>query len=276
MKFGIMSLDFKRLPLAQCFELARDYGFHGLEIFGCRSHLYPGDFSTELCKKILSYQEKYQIEVPMYTPNVLNLPLCICSPNERERQDGVKFYKKAVDIASQINAKGVLVVADHPGYTTPRREVWAYLVESMKEICTYAQGKGVQVTIEPLTPMESPIITTVDDCVELIEDVNDDVLYAMMDIVPPVVVQEPFSKYFNMLSDRLSYIHISNTDGKTDAHTRLDEGVLPLIDVIEVFKRHKFSGFVTAELYSENYRDPELILANTARILRDIRKELDL
>lgn len=271
-----MSLDFKRLPLVQCFELAREYGFDGLEIFGCRSHLYPGDFSNELRKQILSYQEKYQIEVPMYTPNVLNLPLCICSPNEKERQDGVEFYKKAVDIASQINAKRLLVVADHPGYTTPRRQIWAYLVESMKEICTYAHGKDVQVTIEPLTPMESPVITTVDDCVELIEDVNDDVLYAMMDIVPPVVVQEPFSKYFNMLSDRLNYIHISNTDGKTDAHTRLDEGVLPLIDVIEIFKRHNFSGFVTAELYSENYRDPELILANTARIIKDIRKKLDL
>ena len=56
-------------------------------------------------------------------------------------------------------------------------------VESMKEICTYAHGKDVQVTIEPLTPWKV-LITTVDDCVELIEDVNDDVLYAMMDIVP--------------------------------------------------------------------------------------------
>lgn len=108
----------------------------------------------------------------MYTPNVLNSPLCICSFNRNERRDGVEYYKKSLDIASQINVKGLLVVADHPGYTTPRRDVWSYLVEGMKEICDYIHGKNVKVTIEPLLPMESPVVTTVDDCVELIEDVG--------------------------------------------------------------------------------------------------------
>ena len=33
MKFGIMSLDFKRLTLEETFQLAQSYGFDGVEIY---------------------------------------------------------------------------------------------------------------------------------------------------------------------------------------------------------------------------------------------------
>jgi len=271
-----MSIDLKRLPLETCFRLAKLYGFDGIEIFGSRSHLYPYDCTQEVAESILNYQSQYGIEVPMYTPNAINLPVCLCSSNASERKDGVSYYQQAIKVAKAIGAKRVLVVADHPGYAISRKTAWKYLVDSMKQICEFAHGSDIEVTIEPLTPMESPVVTTVDDCLELIEAVSDDHLYAMLDIVPPTVTQEPLSKYFDMLGDRLNYIHISNTDGKTDAHTRLEEGVLPIIDVIDVFKHHGYNGYVTAELYSENYRDPELLLANTARIINEIKEKLEL
>lgn len=274
MKFGIMSLDFKRLSLEETFRLAKQYGFDGVEIFGSRCHLDTNSFSEDMGKEIRDYQNRFGIEVPMYTPNALNLPYCICSPSEQERDDGVAYYKKSIDVAVSIGCSRILVVADHPGYFTPRRQIWDYLVDSMKKICAHAHGKNIQVTIEPLTPMESPVVSTVDDCVELINDVGDDCLYAMMDIVPPTVVKEPISKYFNMLGDRLNYIHICNTDGVTDAHLRLDGGILPIADVLNVFSNHGWEGYVTTELYSENYYDPELMLSNTARTLNGIRTEL--
>ncbi len=40
----------------------------------------------------------------------------------------------------------------------------------MKEICVYAHGKNVQVTIEPLLPMESPIVTTVEVVAQGVEE----------------------------------------------------------------------------------------------------------
>ena len=98
----------------------------------------------------------------------------------------------------------------------------------------------------------------------------------MMDIVPPTIVKEPISKYFEMLGDRLNYIHLCNNDGTTDAHLRLDTGVLPVADVINVIHKRGYEGYVTTELYSEMYFDPELMLSNTARNLRHIAEELGL
>ena len=182
------------------------------------------------------------------------------------------FFKKMVDVAEMLEIPRVLLIADHPGYYVSREEVWGYLVDSVKEITAYAGEKGVKTVIEPLTPMESPVVTMADDCVRLIRDVDMTNLYAMLDVVPPVIMHEPYSQYFVLLGKKLDYIHLCNTDGKTDAHTRLDEGILPITDVINVFKHWDYSGYVTVEIYSENFWDPELFLSNTARILDKIKK----
>jgi protein FrlC len=266
MKFGVMSIDFKRFPLEYCFRMASTYLFDGVEIFGVRSHFHPDDLTPE--------KVKFGLEVPMYTPNVLNQGLCICSSDAHETDLAVKFYQKGIDVAHAIECEKILVVADHPGYQADREETWAQLVDSMKAITSYGAGKGVQVIIEPLTPMESPVVTTVDDCVKLIADVGLSNLYSMLDVVPPVIAQEPFSKYFELLGEKLVYIHICNTDGKTDAHMGFDAGILPIADVFQVFQNWNYAGYVTTEFYSENYRDPELLLANTTRFLDEIRKEI--
>lgn len=276
MKFGIMSLDYKRFPLETCFAIARKYGFDGLEIFGSRLHLYPDDLTTTRAKEILGYKKKYGIEVPMYTPNALNLPFCICSTNPQERKDGVDYYKKAIDVANAIEIPRVLVVADHPGYDADRIETWAYLVESLTTICDYATDKGVEVTIEPLTPLESPMVTSADDCFRLIDTIKSESLFAMMDIVPPIVIHEPFTRYFDLLGNKMNYIHICNTDGMTDAHFELDHGILNLFDVLNTFKLNHFDGYLTTELYSEVQKDPELLAASTSRILKEIRQQLDI
>ena len=267
MKYGIMSLDFKRFDLETCFRWAHEYGFDGLEIFGCRAHLYPWDLNDETAQRIRGYSKTFNIEIPMYTPNAINLPFCLCSKLETERNDGVAYYQKAIDAAQAIGAPAVLVVADHPGYTITYKQAWQYLIESMRKICAHAEKKQIKVVIEPLTPMESPIVTCAEHCVELIKTVESDALYAMLDVVPPVVVQEPFYNYFKLLGNRLYYVHLCNTDGVTDAHLRLENGILPIPDVLTLLTNNNYNGYVTVELYSENYRDPELLLANTARIL---------
>ena len=276
MKFGLMSLDFKRLPLEHCFAIAHGYGFDGVEIFCSRRHVHLPSFGAKEAQVIRDYQKKYHLEVPMLTPNTLGQDVCLCSDDPAEREESVALYKKGIDAAEMIGAPRVLVTADHPGYFRKEEEVWSVLVESMKELCDHASHKGVKVVIEPVTPMESPVVTTSSDCLRLMQDVGSPALDAMLDVVPPVVVHEPFSQYFELLGERMDYIHICNTDGVTDAHLRLEQGVLPVADAISVFAHHGYQGYVTTELYSENFRDPELFAANTARVIGQIRKELQI
>lgn len=276
MKFGFISLDFRRYPLEFCFQMAQRYGFDGVEVWAGRPHAFPGDMDAAAVAEINSWKKKYGVEIPMYTANVLGSNYRITATKGTERQEAVDLYKRHIDVAAAIGAPAVLIVTDHPGYMIDPKEIWKATVDSFVQLCDYASGSGIRVVVEPLTPMESPVICTTDDCLRLFEDVDRPNLEAMMDVAPPVVSCEPFSDYFVKLGKRMNYIHICNNDGRSDAHTRLEDGVIPIEDMFTVFKNWSYDGFVTAELYSEGYHDPELMLANTARIIRSIREELSI
>ncbi len=274
MKFGVISLDFRRFSLEYCFEMASRYGLDGVELWGGRPHGYVTDMTPERIREIAALKRQYGLEVPMYTPNVLGGPYNLCSPQSRARQETLDFFRASIDISQQLECSRLLVVADHPGYELPGSYAFDTFVENMQILSGYAQPKGVTLVIEPLTPMESPVITTADDCVEAIARIGRDNVEAMMDVAPPTVANEPFSTYFHKLEGRMNYIHICNNDGKTDAHTRLEDGIIPVKDMFTVFTNWKYNGYITCELYSENYRDPELYLANTMRVIHGIREEL--
>ena len=274
MKFGLISLDFKRFSLEYCFKMARRYGLDGVELWGGRPHGYFTDMTQERLQEIDALKKKYKLEIPMYTPNALNGPYNLCSLEERTIRETLEFFQRSIDNAYDLECPRMLVVADHPGYEAPKALVCRRFIENMQYLCDYGAPKGVSLVIEPLTPMESPVITTADDCVDAIKRIGRDNVEAMMDVAPPTVANEPFSVYFDKLKDRMNYIHICNNDGMTDAHKRLDQGIIPIKDMFTVFTNWKYNGYVTCELYSENYRDPELYLANTMRMVYEIRNEL--
>lgn len=267
MKFGCFSLDYRRFPLERAFQDAHRLGFSGVEIWGSRPHAYPYDLDGEEIGKILDLQKRYNLEVPMYTPNALGLPICLCSLDPRERRDALAYFKKAIDGCSGIHSPRMLLVADHPGYVTPRRDSWKRFIENMQELALYAAPKGVTLVIESLTPMESPMITTSDDCAEALSDIGMENVEAMLDIVPPNIAYEPISAYLDKMPGKVHYAHICNNDGKTDSHTRLDDGTMPVLDIVHELEARNFDGYATVELYSECYKDPSVMLANASRIL---------
>ena len=274
MKFGCFSLDYRRFTLETAFAQAASFGFDGIEIWGGRPHAYPYDMDEAAVERVLKLKETYGLEVPMYTPNAIGMPVNLCSMDDREQKDALDYFMQAIRACRGIGSPRMLLVADHPGYETPRRAAWKRFIGNMKELAAYAKEQGVILVIESLTPMESPVITTADDCADAIEDIGADNVEAMLDIVPPTIAYEPLSNYFDRLKGKLHYVHLCNNDRKTDAHLRLDTGELAVEDMVRVLHRNGFDGYVTVELYSECYSDPQVLLCNASRILSPLRREL--
>ena len=273
MKYAIISLDFRRFPLETCFRTAAHNGFDGVEIWAGRPHAFPDDLDADAIERIRGYKRDYHLETPVFTPHVLGGNYRLTSLDTRERQEAIALFRRHIDAAAALGCHSLLTVADHPGYNADAMQVWHAFTDAIHTLCEYGKERDVRVMIEPLTPMESPVVTTSDDCVRLIRDVKSDNLYAMMDLTPVTVAHEPIGSYFEKLGDRLIHIHICNTDGCTDAHWRLENGILPMDNVFTVFRQHGYDGWVCAELYSEQYSDPELMTANTARVLSELRAE---
>lgn len=274
MKFCFFSMDFRRFPLEYSFQMAQKYGVKGLEVFGARPHLYPADMTPARLKEINGYKKKYGVEIPMYTPLCLGHTTNLCSMNPIEREESMVHFKKCIDIAKELEIPNMLLTADHPGYLASRREAWQRFVENMQELAVYTEGTGVHLTIEAVTPMESPVITTSNDLVDVIADIGHANVNTMLDVVPPLIAYEPFSAYFDKLGDKVAHVHLCDYDGVTEAHLRLGSGKLPLYEFIRILKEYNYQGYVSTEFYSEYYADPEVLLISTLKKLQDICEEI--
>jgi len=273
MKFSFLTYQFCRYPLEHCFYMAKVYGFEGIEVWGGRPHAYAYDMDTQMVTQVNNWKKKYGIEISMFTPEILAYPYSLTSRLEIERRETIQYLITSVETAASIGTNKMQIVAPHPGYGVDRKLVWQRLVDGVGQLCKRAEQIGVDIIMEALSPSEGGnILTTADDLLDLFKDVGSSALKAMIDVVPPVIANEPFTEYFDKLKDKMAYIHFSNSDGVTEFHMQLDDlkGVIPIIDMFRVFQRHGYNGWCSLELLAPYFKDPELYLAQSTRIINEI------
>ena len=272
MKFSFLSYQFCRFPLEYCFEMAQKHGFDGVEVWGARPHAYAYDMDRDAVGAVNGWKKRYGVEVSMFTPEILAYPYSLVSRSGKEFEETVAYLTRSVEVAAGIGARYMQITAPHPGYRIDRKAVWNQLVEGVGRLCDRAAGLGVDVLMESLTPSEGNLITTAGDLKALIDEVGSPALKGMLDLVPPVVANEPFSEYFWALGDRMAYVHLCNSDGATEYHSQLDDagGVIPMEELFLLLKRQGYDGWCSLELLAPYFKDPELYLIQAARVLERI------
>ncbi|HWQ50737.1 MAG TPA: TIM barrel protein [Terriglobales bacterium] len=267
MKFAFITLDFKRHRLEDCFAAAARHGLDGIELWGGRPHAWPTDVDAQFARRVLSLKKTYDIEIPMYTPATLGGPYSLVDGTANGRAESMAIFRRSVEAAAAMEIPRVLVTADHPGNFAPMAHVRQLFAENMRELADFAAPLGVTLTLEPVLPVESPVITTADDCAEMLAKVGRPNVDGMLDVVPPTVACEPIQNYFDRLGDKLSYVHLCNSDGKSPAHLRLRDGMLNIPVLLDLLRQKGYDGWVTLELCSEGYRDPEMILMEAMKLI---------
>ena len=267
MQLSFLSYLFRRFPLEYSFAAAGRYGFDGVEIWGARPHAYPPDLDAGEIADIRRAARENRVRISAYTPELSAYPYNLVSPLEKEREETQQYLARALEIAAELEAERVLFTLPHPGYAARREKVLAEAVQRLKQLSDLAQRLGVKLMLETLSPSESSLITTADEAQDLLEQVASDAMTVMLDLVPPTIANEPLASYLDRFAGRLDYVHVCNSDGASEFHAELGQGVLPLQDVFDVLQRHGFDGWYSIELLSPYFRDPELYLANSKRLM---------
>lgn len=276
MKFSFLTYLFSRYPLEYCFKMAQEYGFEGVEIWGARPHAYAWDMTNKKIEEILSWSEQHGISISMYTPEILAYPYNLVSSDYIERQETIEYLKKSLEVASALETDKMQITIKHPGYGRNRKEIWKFMSEGLKELCDKAENVGVDIILESLSPSEGNVITCVDDIVQIKDMVDSARLCSMIDMVPPFIANEPYAEYFHKLGNSMKYVHICNSDGKTEFHMQIDDpkGEIPLTDFFKVLQNNGYDGWYSIELLAPYFKDPELYLAQAGRILQTIKGQL--
>lgn len=275
MKFSFLTYQFARYPLEYSFRMAREYEFEGVEVWGARPHAYAYDMDAQAIQRVLDWKKQYGVEISMFTPELLAYPYNLLSASAKERKETIDYLNRSIETAAAIGTDKMQITMKHPGYGRDRDEIWDLMAEGLGILCCTAQRNGVDLILESLTPSEGNVITNADDIVKIQRLVSSGSLCAMIDVVPPFVANEPYSEYFDKLGNTMKYVHICNSDGKTEIHLQLCDpaGEIPMIDFFRIMRKNGYDGWCSLELLAPYFRDPELYLSESSRMIEMLCRE---
>lgn len=181
MKYAINNWVYNDEPLRDTFTRLSKYGYDGVELKG-ELQLYDIAEVKSLCKE-------FGLEVcSILGWNIYPIPgRDLASPEETERSAALKYGQECLDFADKVAARIFVVIPAPANRVAPvgnpqgekawmeaaQRE-WDLAVDSIRKTARYAAKFGIQLAVEPINRYETYLVTTVEDALRFIADVNEE------------------------------------------------------------------------------------------------------
>lgn len=201
-------------PIEWCIERLKEYGYEGFDVVYPKFQELSESELNETAKKIKELSKSYEMEFSSIGAHFLTI-----SPRKWHVDAGIKSFKEAIDVAEKTGAKTVVSFM-RGGYYNPPTYVFLpwkkareICVNQLKEVASYAENRGVMVSIEPHI---ETFLNDVDLTLDVINEVGSDNLYVCVDvgalyiqIKPHMPVPEAIEK----LGDRINIVHLKDVTG---------------------------------------------------------------
>ncbi len=142
----------------------------------------------------------------------------ISSLDAQERKAAHDYLVWMVDAAQRLGSDVVngplysAVGKAHLDDAADRAQEWGYAVSGLREICKYAEDRGVKLAFEPLNRFETDMINIVDQGLKLIEDVGSPNLGLHLDTFHMHLEEKDSVKAIQKAGDRLFHFHACEND----------------------------------------------------------------
>ncbi|WP_257347315.1 TIM barrel protein [Pseudalkalibacillus decolorationis] len=246
-----MNFHYLHYPLDYFLDAMVHYQFEHIELWGAAPHLYVEDLSLSDIRGIRAEINRRELKVVCFTPEQCMYPINLAAREKEIRERSVHYFKKSIDAAVELRAPMVLVTAGWGYRNETREEAWNRTNDSLQQLTDYAEKEGIVLALEPLQKIESNLICTLPDLVEMLDSVRSPFLKGMVDTIPLAVEGEELVGYFEQLRD--NFVHIHFIDGNPSGHLAWGDGNLPLEKYLNTLADYNYNGALTLEFTSSQY-----------------------
>ena len=269
MRFASSSMVYYNYSLQYAIRDLHSLGYHGIEIWAGRPHMYRDDLDGQV-EELRGLLSECDMRVCNLIPAQFRYPSILCSENEKVRRDSVAYIRTAVDNAAKIGSPSISLC---PGMALFDRDTgtgWGRLVESFREIEEYAAEKGILLLIEPAHRFESNLIRTIDECITMIEELGSECFGILLDTGHCRVNGEDFREVIPRCRDYPLHVHLDDNSGKSDSHLLPGEGNVDFQAFSEALTSIGYRGFVSVELGMSYIMDPHEACKTALRSMQEL------
>ncbi len=264
MKFGLNTLIFTGNftdENTNLFKKIKELGFDGIEIALAQKN----DFNY---KRTLEQLKANGLECGGIC-GMHSLDRDIRGPDMDNVKNGIEYIKDGIDAAAALESD----LFTGPFYSAvgranlekpeDRRQQWETEIESLKEVCKYAEEKGVYLAMEPLNRFETDFINITDDAIKLIEGVGSDHLKIHLDTFHMNIEEKDSAEAIRKAGDLLYNFHTSENDRGAPG-----TGQVHWDEVVQALKDIKYDRYLVIESFTPENK----LIARAASIWRSTEK----
>ncbi|MGD0423636.1 MAG: sugar phosphate isomerase/epimerase family protein, partial [Candidatus Bathyarchaeia archaeon] len=227
-------------------ERTAKLGYEAVEIEGNRPHMLPEDYTSSQTRKIRSLIESSGLKVAAITSCNGTSHWHFTHPNPKVRSATVRHVKACIDLASDLKAPLVQVLAGKPIFEgTSENESWIWLRDNLEECVRYAKSHRKIIGLEP---EPGNVIWNSDLADKMIREVNMANLQLLIDIGHLHVVKENIPETVLKMGEKIAHVHVDDNDSTKDQHLIPGEGNIDFKPIIEALRQVGYSGYLSAEI----------------------------
>jgi sugar phosphate isomerase/epimerase len=264
-KLAFSTNAFTKYSVEQAITMIARIGYAGVELLADKPHLFAHELDAaqiDRVKRILTdndlavsninantasgYYEDAPPE-PFFEPALSN-------PDKKLRKWRTEYTKRCIDLAKEVSATSVSITSGKSMLGKPPEEAIELFKDSLSEILSYAQSKGVKVGIEYEPGL---LVETADEVWVLIDEMESSVLGVNLDVGHSYIAGENPAQVILDFSSRLLSLHLEDIREKKHYHRVPGTGDIDFLEIGEALQKIDFTGFATVELYNHS-DEPEL------------------
>jgi protein FrlC len=252
---------YTRHALPKAIERIADHGYAGVEILGDEPHAYFPEFDDGDREDLRAALDSTGLEVSNVNANTATgyyddappssfFEPSIITADDEQREWRIGYTKRAIDLADTVGAPAVCLATGRPLPGTPPERAYEYLLDSLDEICAYADERGVAVGIEYEPEL---LVECTEEVLALIEDVDRDSLGVNLDVGHAAVYGEDPADAIRQSAGHITGVHLEDIVGGIRGkhyHRIPDEGDLDFRAIFDALDDVGYDGFATLELYT--------------------------
>lgn len=268
MRLSVSTFVYLNYPLEEAIKRVASFGYHGVEIWGGRPHAYRRDLSAAEIEALRALIAKHGLEISGFIPAQFRYPTNLCIPDERIRQDSVRYIQDSIKTAASLGAPLVSICPGHSLYGQGREDAWERLKESLRTLSSFASGHGIRLAVEPADRYETDLVQTSDDALLLLEELGLDNVGVVFDTGHGHVLGENLAEAVRKLGSALFHIHIDDNHGQRDEHLIPGDGTIDFAAFLAGLEQMGYRGFLTVELgFGYTINPDEAVRESAKRIL---------
>lgn len=238
MKYSFMSFSTPTLTLAEMLEVARNYGYDGIEprLDAKHAHGIEVDATPAQRSAIKSLLSSSCVKL-----SCLATSLSYADP--AKTVDMIRQTYERIDLAGDLGAPAIRVFGGLIPDGTDREKAIALVVESLREVADHAAGRNVAVCLETHDDWCDPAhVATV------LKQVDHPAIGANWDIMHPVRTRKAdIVRSFEMLKPWIRHVHIHDGVGDKLKFVPIGTGAIDHKSAVELLMSANYTGYLSGE-----------------------------